>query len=100
MDLVTEKDDGSRWDFSKSEDRQAAWDLVIRDEPDWIIGSPPCTNFCLLNVGLNFPKMDPDEVARRVKEGLVHLKFVCQLYRHQNRKGKWFLHEHPNAALS
>ena len=100
MNFCTTKADGHHWDFSKAEDRKAAWKIVHDDDPDWIVGSPPCTNFSPLNVGLNFPKMDPAEVERRVLEGLVHLKFVCQLYRHQARRGKHFLHEHPKGALS
>ena len=100
LDFVNTKADGSSWDFSKSADRVEARNLVKRDQPDWIIGSPPCTAFSVLNIGMNFPRMDPGEVERRVTEGLVHLKFVCQLYRHQRKHGRWFLHEHPSNALS
>ena len=100
LDFACQKDDGSHWDFSKQSDRQEALRLIESDDPDWVIGSPPCTAFSLLNVGLNYPKMDKEEVRKRIKEGLVHLKFVCQLYRRQIRNGKFFLHEHPNSALS
>ena len=41
LDFVNTKADGSSWDFSKSSDRAEAWNLVKRDQPDWIIGSPP-----------------------------------------------------------
>ena len=41
MDFATEKDDGTRWEFSQTDDRRAAWDLVLRDQPDWIVGAPP-----------------------------------------------------------
>ena len=78
LDLACQKDDGSHWDFSKQADRQEALRLLETDDPDWVIGSPPCTAFSLLNVGLNYPKMDKEEVKKRIKEGLVHLKFVCQ----------------------
>ena len=100
LDFACLRDDGTPWDFSKSSHRADAMKLVDADNPDWIVGSPPCTAFSLLNVGLNFPKMPVEDVKRRVKAGLVHLKFVCQLYRRQIRHGKWFLHEHPASAVS
>ena len=100
LDFATQKSDGTHWDVSKFVDRQLAWDLVLKERSDWIVGSPPCTAFSLLNVGLNYPKTSAEYVERNIKEGLVHLNFVCKLYRHQHSIGKWFLHEHPNGALS
>ena len=78
LDFACQKDDGSHWDFSKQADRQEALRLLETDDPDWVIGSPPCTAFSLLNVGLNYPKMDKEEVKKSIKEGLVPLKLVCQ----------------------
>ena len=69
-------------------------------KPTWLIGSPPCTDFCALNVGLNHPKMDPAEVSRRLKIARKHLRFVASLYLYQLREGRHFLHEHPAGALS
>ena len=79
LDLACAKADGSNWDFSKPSDRREAIALIEADNPDWIIGSPPCTPFSPLNVGLNFPKMGRNEIKRRVDEGLMHLKFVSTL---------------------
>ena len=100
LDFACPKADGSLWDFSRATDRQDALRMVEEQDPDWIIGSPPCTSFSVLNHGLNFPKMHPDEVQRRVDEGMKHIKFVVKLYKSQMRRGKWFLHEHPRSALS
>ena len=100
LDFACTREDGSHWDFSRASDRKEALELLERDDPDWVVGSPPRTAFSMLNVGLNYPKMDKEEVRRRLKEGLVHLKFVCQMYRRQMRCGKLFLHEHPVGALS
>ena len=44
--------------------------------------------------------MDPDEVRRRVSEGRKHLSFTVSLYRRQLRRGKHFMHEHPQSATS
>ena len=44
--------------------------------------------------------MAPDEVKRKKLEGLVHLRFVAQLYKDQIRADRDFLHEHALAAMS
>ena len=36
------------FDFDTAADRQRAWDVVKRDEPLLVIGSPPCTYFSML----------------------------------------------------
>ena len=100
LDFACLRPNGERLDLSRATDRREAMELVESDDPDWVIGSPPCTSFSLLNRGLNYPKMDKDVVAAKIKEGLVHLRFVCALYRRQMRRGKWFLHEHPKTAAS
>ena len=100
LDFACPKADGSFWDFSRPADRQEALKMVELQDPDWIVGSPPCTAFSVLNHGMNFPKMPPEEVKRRVNEGMRHIKFVVKLYKNQMRRGKWFVHEHPRSALS
>ena len=63
----------------KQTDRNLARDLVDREDPNWIIGNPPCTVFSLWNYGMNHRKMDPQVVQHRLRDGRVHLKFVCKL---------------------
>ena len=100
MDLRTTKPDGSPWDFSCKQDRDLAYRMVQDEDPDWIVGAPPCTDFSSLNFGLNFPKMPAEEVQRRLIAAMVHIDFVCRIYKSQIRRGKWFLHEHPRSARS
>lgn len=100
LDLRTTKEDGTPWDFNKSADRRLAFQLIEKDCPDWVIGSPPCTAFCVWNMYMNYPKMDPDVVKQKIAEGERHLKFCTKIYRHQLAKGKHFLHEHPAGARS
>ena len=76
LDFACPRADGSMWDFSRPTDRQEALSMVETQDPDWIIGSPPCTSFSVLNHGLNILKMAPEEVDRRVAEGMKHIKFV------------------------
>ena len=100
LDLRTTKPNGQPWDFCTKADRQLARDMLNRLQPDWVIGAPPCTPFSIWNHGLNFKKMSPAKVKKMIDEGIVHLRFVCSLYRKQLRAGRYFLHEHPATAVS
>ena len=94
------KDDGTPWNFTLRAGRKLARDVLDKDDPDWLVGSPPCTAFSIWNYAMNYPKMDRDKVQRAIEEGKTHLNFVVSLYRKQMLKGKYFLHEHPATALS
>ena len=50
LDFANVKPDGSRWDFRLKKDRHEAMRLVELEDPDWIIGAPPCTAFSVLFV--------------------------------------------------
>ena len=49
---------------------------------------------------VNYGLLPPEEVERKKTGGLVHLKFVAQLYTGQVKGGRYFLHEHPLSATS
>ena len=100
FDLRTLKPDGTPWNFNVRADRQLAQKMIDTDDPDWIIGSPPCTAFSIWNRQMNYRKMDPEKVRIAIEEGVRHLAFCCKLYRRQLARGKHFLHEHPARALS
>ena len=100
LDLRTSKPDGSNWDFAKRSDRKEARDMVRRLEPDFIIGSPPCTAFCAWNHHMNFRKMDPARVQAMLVEGRMHLEFMTSLYRLQISASRFFVNKHPATAVS
>ena len=87
-------------DFTKKSDRMEALRIVRERKPMWLIGSPPCTAFSLLNEGLNYNSLDPLRVAAMRKEGRTHLHFMISLYRIQLEEGRHFLHEHVASASS
>ena len=99
IDLRTSKPNGEAWDSSRKSDRTKALRYVQDKKPTWIVGSPPCTAFSRLQ-GLNFPKTDPDKVARMLKEAKAHLHSVISLYHIQIANGRHVLHEHPVGATS
>ena len=53
LDLRTLKPDGTAWNFCNRKDRQEARLFIDKSDPDWIVGSPPCTAFALWNRALN-----------------------------------------------
>ena len=61
---------------------------------------PPCAAFTLMNRNCNYPRMDPDEVAIRIREGQQHLRFAAEICRYQLRMGRHVAHEHPATAAS
>ena len=60
-------------------------DIVFEDKPDWAVGSPPCTDLCMLSVCINFPKMDDAVVKKRIAQATKHVAFMKKNYLHQIR---------------
>ena len=92
------------FDFDTLHDRQRAWEMVHRDVPLLIIGSPPCTYFSVLNELNKHINRDNAAWMQRFDDNLRkakrHVKFCCSLYRHQVANNRYFLHEHPWLARS
>ena len=68
FDMRTMKPGGGNWDFCKVADRKLAYKMVQELNPDFVIGSPPCTDWCAWNQHLNFKRMDPARVKQIVEE--------------------------------
>ena len=88
FDIRTTKPNGTPWDFTVRADRKLARETIDRDDPDWLIGSPPCTAFAIWNYAMNYPKRDKGKVRQAIAEGRTHLNFVVSLYRKQMMRGK------------
>ena len=80
IDLRFNRPDGKPWNLLRDEDQKMALDLVEAEDPDWIVGAPPCTYFSILNWNSNVPRMDPADVARKIEDGSKHLRFMCRLH--------------------
>ena len=87
FDLRTLKPDGTPWNFCRRRDREEARAYIREHKPDWVIGSPPCTSFCLWNRAFNFKRMDPEVVRRKISEGRKHLSCCISIYGEQMRHG-------------
>ena len=99
MDLTTVDEEGVAWDFDRPERREAARARIAREKPMFLIGSPMCTAFSAWQ-HLNRERRDPALMQREYNKAMIHLEFVCKLYRDQADAGRYFLHEHPVAASS
>ena len=99
MDLTTTDENGMPWDFSKAEQRNKAIRRWHEEKHLFIIGTPMCTAFSILQQW-NYPKMDPQKVAAKMKEARMHLEFCVQIYRMQVNSGRYFIHEHPKGTTS
>ncbi len=84
------------YDFSIGVDRDRAREQRRSEKPKLLIGSPPCAAFSVLqNLAADTPAW-----RAKLRQGLSHLEFVCELYKEQIADGNFFLHEHPGRAAS
>ena len=99
FDITTMDENGRPWDFNDPIQRARARERVLREKPMLLIGSPMCTAFSAWQE-LNKHKRDPETLQKEWNRAMVHLNFVCELYKLQDEHGRYFLHEHPVGASS
>ena len=99
IDLCEQKPSGEYWDMTKPEDVKLAWELLKKDEPLLLTGSPPCHMFSQLQ-NISWSKIAPEIRKKRMDEALHHLHTSVDLYEEQYRQGRYFLHEAPWSATS
>ena len=87
------------WDFRRAQDRKKALEELLCTEPHVLIGSPPCTDFSVIQ-NINRDRMGEVEWQRRKIEAMDHLEFACEMYIKQAEQGRVFVHEHPATASS
>ncbi len=101
LDLTTNDPmDGKPWDFTREDKRERARQLLRKQKPHLLIGSPACRAFCTLQFLNAFKSSNPDAVEKHRLEAVEHIKVVVSLYDEQMEHGRYFLHEHPLGAGS
>ena len=99
FDINTNDSDGKAWDFTKASMRQKPREYVNKHRPLFIIGSPPCDQWSIMQ-NLNKGKTSPEEVQKTLIEARIHLAFCAELDKMQIDSGRYYLHEHPTSASS
>ena len=100
FDLTMDDEDGNPWDFRLKEQRDRAAKAIEDLCPELLVGSPMCapfSNLQNLNVRTEEARQLLDE---KEEEGTIHLEFCVKQYEAQMKRGKYFLHEHPQSARS
>ena len=85
-------ENGNSWHLLLERDRRRARQKIEIEKPYMVIGSPPCTYYSILTK-LNFSRMNPEVLRRRLMEAQVLLNFAMEIYEMQLRGGRHFLHE-------
>ena len=91
------KPDGTPWDLTKSSDVELLEEMLDKQEPTLLTGSPPCETFSQLR-NISRAKRDPVKVAAEEAAGRHHLHTSIYFYRKQMKARRSFLHEHPKDA--
>ena len=99
VDLCETKENGEYWNLNKTADVELLHELIDREEPLLITGSPPCHLFSKLQA-ISWNKIPPEIREKRLKEALHHLHTSCDVYEKQIQQGRYFLHEAPWGATS
>ena len=99
FDLTTVDENGVAWDFDVPERREEAKRRILEQKPMLLVGSPMCTAFSTWQY-LNAAKADPEKVKQAYARAMIHLQFSCEMYELQVAGGRYFLHEHPDKAMS
>ena len=85
------------FDFCKAATRQQVREELRQSPPELLFLCPLCTNeggWFHLNVAY----MDPQEVATKLAQSRMFIRFCCQLFRQQVRAGKRAVFEHPKGS--
>ena len=96
-DIETNDGTGNPWDFNVPEQRNKCVREILEQRPSFLIGSPVCTMFSILQ-GLNKARMDLNKWEASWNKGVCRMLFAIKSYRIQAIAGKFFPHEHPASA--
>ena len=78
LDITNVDERGVPWDFTKVERRNAAIRKIFKEEPLFVIGSPLCTEWSIMQ-NANKHRWTTEERTRRLEEARIHLEFMCKI---------------------
>ena len=77
--LRTLRPGGGNGDFKKGGYRKLDKKMVRDMNPDFVIGAPTCTSWCVWIQHMKNPKMDPERVKALMAKGRTQLDVVARL---------------------
>ena len=89
MDILT------GWNFDFSEHTRRSLDLLQRMAVLFVMVSPPCTMFSVLQALWNFKRMDPGTVEMRLSQARNYISHAMECCLQQYTGGRFFCFEHP-----
>jgi hypothetical protein len=87
------------WDLTSSDGVKSIRTTLQEEDPYLVTGSPPCEAFSPLRA-LDERRVDRETKALRLEVGKDILKTICESYKQQMKRGRYFLHEHQKNAKS
>ena len=90
---------GNPWDLSDKSVQDRAEEMVRSDKPGLLITCPPCGPFSAWQ-RMNYRIMRPEDIKKRLDEGIKHVAFALKLCKIQADAGRKFVFEHPASASS
>ena len=98
-DIEVNDANGTPWDDDVPEQRNKCVSDILSQRPTFLVGSPMCTAFSMLQ-GLNKTRMDTAKWDALRNKRIRHMMFAIRLYRIQAEAGRFFINEHPSSASS
>ena len=95
-----DKDGSPVWDANGEHGRRQAFDCLRASKPLFLLLSPECRMYSILQRNCNLAKMDPVKVKLQQEEADQHVHLCCQLIDEQCASGRFFLMEQPASASS
>lgn len=90
----------THWDFNKTRDQDLSLELLDKLKIQYLMLSPPCTAFSVLQELWNFKKYTAEKVKAILDQGRHYLNHSMRCAMAQHRGGRIFVHEHPSHASS
>jgi hypothetical protein len=88
------------WNLAKVEDQMRCLRLIQATRPRYLMLSPPCTVFSVMQHRLHGRRRDQAGFERRKQEGIVLWKFALRRFTLQNEASRRVALEHPVGASS
>jgi hypothetical protein len=99
FDFATHDEAGQPWNFAKKEMSDKANKPLEETKPALLVARPFCCPFSSW-MSVNYQKTMTEEVRRKLRETLEHLRFALDLRARQHKRGGLFVFKHLVAATS